>query len=679
MGGDWGWVGSMTRIAGFPEQASGHGGRKAALRAGTAMLLVFVASVAHAQCVNPGSGGNVPSVRNPTIPVDSTISGVQSLVSVLTTQNTAFLTQTSGFIGAPGNPMPDLNGGGVWVRGVGGTFDTNTPGSYTLNPSQAYTAATGSSAPQTGNCNIRTFQDYGGFQAGADISRLNIDGYNIHAGVTMGYTESSIRSNGAFRADFQTPFVGVYGAITKGSFFADGQVRWDFYQGLLNDQTNTLTNQRLDARSTSITGNVGYQIPMSDGWFIEPSAGAVYSEVKVDRLQIGGAYFLAGNPNGYAAPLSVKIRDFDSLLGRASLRFGKNIQLEQYALQPFVTASVINEFGGTVRTDISTDFASFGALFGPGGAAALAPYDTQGTLRSARIGTYGQFSAGVAGQVLNTGWLGYVRGDYRTGDRVEGWGISGGLRYQFNPEARQLITKNAAPAFASLDGPVTWTGFSVGGSVGGLWSQTRQDLFFPSPNIPGLNVSGRADPHTAGVYAGGQIGADYQIGQFVFGVAGDAGFTNSRGGRGCSTNIVGNVFNCQSNIDDLYTATARVGYAVGRTLFYAKGGGAFANTSEAAQNNFGGQPLNVIVLFPDSHVKSFSTGWTLGGGFEYALTKNWSAKAEYLHFELGKQAYTRDLVTNSLIDAARHSGDIVKVGVNYRFNADPAPAVTAKY
>lgn len=653
--------------------------RKAALRGGTAMLLVMAASAAHAQCANPTTGaGGVASLTNPALPVNVTISGVQSLVSVLTTQNTAFLTQTSGFIGAPGNPAPDLQGGGVWARGIGGTFDTNTPGAYGFSGSQL--------APtQQGACNVRTFQDYAGFQTGADISRLNVNGFNIHGGVTMGYTESSVRSSGSsFRSDFQTPFVGVYGAVTKGNFFADGQVRWDFFQGILNDPANTLTNQRLDARSLSITGNVGQQFPLNDGWFVEPSAGAVYSEVKVDSLQTGGAFFVAGNPS-FAAPLTVKIKDFDSILARASLRIGKNVVVGGYALQPFFTASVINEFGDPVRTNVATNFGAFGTavdqISPSGAAAALTPFDTRGRLSTYRIGTYGQFSAGIAGQILNTGWLGYVRGDYRTGDRVEGWGISGGLRYQFNPEtaARALISKDSAPTLTAFDGPVNWTGFSVGASVGGLWSQTRQaeTAFFG-------NVIDRADPHAAGVYAGGQVGADYQFNRIVVGVAGDAGWSNARGGRGCSTNIGGNFYNCQTNIDDLYMATGRIGYAMERSLFYVKGGAAFADTSEKQQNNFNNQALILPFTFPNSSVRTFSTGWTVGGGFEYVITKNWSAKAEYMHFELDRKAYAFT-PANIAFTQAQHTGDLVKVGVNYRFTFDPpapvAPprAVIAKY
>ena len=634
----------------------------------TAMLLVFAASAAHAQCaLPPNANGNIAGLPATFgLPINSTVSGVQSLVAVLTTQNTAFLTQTSGFIGAPANPSAGQPGGGVWVRGVGGTFDTNTTGGYVRDASPSTPIAAG------GTCNVRTFQDYSGFQTGADIARLNIDGANLHIGATMGYTESSIRSNGSFRADFQSPFVGIYGAYTKGGFFADAQVRWDFYQGLLNDPNNTLQSQRLDARSLSITGNIGQQFPLADGWFVEPSAGAVYSEVKVDPLQTGGAIFLLNSPS-FASPTTVKVRDFDSILGRASLRLGKNVIVDGYALQPFITASVINEFGGPVRSTLSTGIDPVLSTLGfPTGS--FTPLEQTGRLSTYRIGTYGQFSAGIAGQILNTGWLGYARADYRTGDRVDGWGLSGGLRYQFNPEgaARSLISKNESPIVPVLDGPVNWTGFSLGGSVGGLWSQTRQTqaAFF-------INDIQTVNPHAAGVYAGGQIGADYQVGNFVVGVAGDAGWTNARGGRGCGTGAGGYVYSCETNVDDLYMATGRVGYAMDRSLFYVKGGGAFANTAERQKSNFNGQPLYILTTgqFPNSTVQSFATGWTIGAGFEFAITRNWSAKAEYMHYELESKRYGFPTPANQAFLSAQNTGDLVKIGVNYRFTPEPAPIV----
>jgi opacity protein-like surface antigen len=364
---------------------------------------------------------------------------------------------------------------------------------------------------------------------------------------------------------------------------------------------------------------------------------------------------------------------------------GKNIVVNDYALQPFFVASVINEFAGVVRSTSTTNLDAYSAVVEPftGGGPGVSQ-DTVARLKTGRIGTYGQFSVGVAGQLLNTGWLGYVRGDYRTGDRVEGWGISGGLRYQFTPEAiaRPLVTKGDAPILAPLDGPVNWSGFSLGGSAGGLWSKTRQvEAAFSLDDINTVH------PHAAGVYAGGQVGLDYQVNNIVFGVAGDAGWTNARGGRACSAGAGGYVYSCETNLETLYMATGRVGYALDRSLFYVKGGAAFADTRDTQKSNFNGQPLFILSTgqFPNSTVSAFATGWTIGAGFEFAITKNWTAKAEYMHYELESRRYAFPTQANQAFLSTQNTGDIVKVGVNYRFTFDApvvAPAarpVIAKY
>ncbi|WP_430912727.1 autotransporter domain-containing protein [Methylobacterium sp. sgz302541] len=673
--------------------------RKAFLLAGTAVALPLMASAAQAQCTptqaNQANGGGI--IGDFSAAASGSVAAVQALTSVLNTTNTAFLTQTSGFIGAPSNPFPGQQGGGVWVRGIGGTVDTNTTGGYAFgNPN-------GVILPGNGTCRTQTTQDYGGMQIGADISRLNVNGANVHMGITAGYTESTLRSRGGgtFGGEFQIPFVGVYAAVTKGGAYADGQVRWDFIEGQINDPTNAIFRQRLDAQSLSFTGNIGNQFPLADNYFIEPSVGGVYSSAKVDPLRLSGTVFQLNNPL-FGVPSTVKISNFESILGRIGVRAGKNIAVGDYVLQPFVTANVFHEFGGKVRSLVSSDLGGFFTASGDPvtGNFLSQNFDTKTALRGNRIGTYGQFAVGVAGQILNTGWLGYVRGDYRVGDHVEGYGISGGLRYQFNPEtvaaATPLISKGAAPSslVPAIEGPVTWSGFSIGGSVGATWGHTRQ-LTALSGNFGGLQLLaptvGRTDPHSAGIYAGGQLGADYQFGNYVVGVAGDIGFVNAKGARGCNPRLGDLYFyNCETQVDMLSMATARAGYAYERSLFYVKGGAAFADVTERLKDNTGGQPLFAVFAnnFNSAAVSTDAFGWTIGGGFEYQITRNWSAKAEYMHYELENKRLNYPLTlafnapSTTVAQASRHSGDIVRVGVNYRFNIDaPAPVapVIAKY
>src|SRR5262249_61604756 len=92
------------------------------------------------------------------------------------------------------------------------------------------------------------------------------------------------------------------------------------------------------------------------------------------------------------------------------------------------------------------------------------------------------------------------------------------------------------------------------------------------------------------------------------------------------------------------TARARLGYAVDKWLFYVTGGGAWAklDSSEFCLNNptvtvAGGAvippqcagPLSTAVSQTDRR-----SGWTIGGGVEYALPYNWSIRSEYLFIRI---------------------------------------------
>ena len=71
-------------------------------------------------------------------------------------------------------------------------------------------------------------------------------------------------------------------------------------------------------------------------------------------------------------------------------------------------------------------------------------------------------------------------------------------------------------------------------------------------------------------------------------------------------------------------------------------------------------------------------GWTLGGGLEWNVARNWNAKAEYLYYDLGSETSTGLLVstvpagivryiTSSAVNA-NYKGSIARVGLNYLFN-----------
>ena len=531
------------------------------------------------------------------------------------------------------------------MRGIGGWVDTKSTG--ILN-AQIPGFGQGKST-----CNTTVQQTYGGFQVGHDIAVLNDStfGGNWHFGVTGGYVESNAKDTtpfggvdspaGSLGANFQVPFAGLYAAFTRGNFYVDGQARVDYYQSEVNDPIgSSVFKQRLDARGYSLTGNVGYRFDLPEKWFIEPSLGGVLSHVNVDPFDVSGTQVTG---TGFELPGTVQIHDFDSELGRASLRVGTTVATPDGTMiaQPFFTASVYHEFAGDVTTSIAAVSTNY-------------PLGT-GTLTTSRIGTYEQFGLGSTFQLVDTGWLGYARVDYRTGDNIEGWNLNAGLRYQFTPEAHLESLKDKPGSLK--DGPVAWTGhdwtgFYVGAAAGGTiaYEHWHSPVFGTYTN-----------PDLAGVLVGGQAGYNYQMGRFVVGVEGDWDYTNARGGKACP-----NAFftSCENDADQLGSVAARLGYTWNRALFYAKGGWAFGEVSAQGHSNPNGRTL--------ASTTDWASGWTIGGGMEFALTDRWSAKAEYMYYDLGTDRYTADASGTGQVDIST-GGSIVRVGLNYHIGSNPVP------
>ena len=142
------------------------------------------------------------------------------------------------------------------------------------------------------------------------------------------------------------------------------------------------------------------------------------------------------------------------------------------AWQPFFTASVFHEFAGDVfaRSVLAGNDAPGVQLDG-----AALQHPTR------RLGTYGQFGLGTAAAIVNTGWLGYARVDYRVGEDIEGWNFNAGLRYQFTPEQRGSVKDGFAPAVYAYN----WTGPYIGASVGAIaWG--HEDWNLPATMRPSM-------------------------------------------------------------------------------------------------------------------------------------------------------------------------------------------------
>jgi opacity protein-like surface antigen len=670
--------------------ARSRGVRKNIL-AGTALIAMLSASSgAFAQVPPPPPAAPTPNC-NTTQSGPNTITNVGQLAvspggasaaiaAAITSANSVFLTQQgSAFVSAPSNPAPNQPGGGVWARAVGGEATVTS-----TSNSVGVTSGVGVSNSATTACANSQHESFAGVQVGADIARLNWNGWNVHLGTTAGYLGSKENDNNGFSNTVQVPFFGTYLVATKGRFFADLMIREDFYNIALNNTGLNYFNQPVGAHGYSISTSAGYNFDLGQGWFIEPSGGFIYSRTSVDN-------FINPGTAAINIPGLISTNDIESELGRLSVRVGKAIETPNVTWLPFASASVFHEFAGNVVSTYTSLPNS--AFFFPAGGGAGIPVTFNQATSTSRIGTYGQYSLGVAGQIVNTGWLGFVRVDYRNGDNINGWTGNAGIRYQFTPEmiAAVMPVKVKAPPRPFI-GPTNWTGFYVGGFAGAAAGRT--DIgFVGSP----LVIAGER-PWVMGGLGGIELGYNYQFpNKWVVGVEGDVGAANVHGGRtagaadGITTNVATagttafspQVMTIADKTNWMATATARVGYAWDRTLFYVKGGAAFEDSSTTVAciygptgRNAGSSCLNqALVVTGGFSTPSYTrVGWTIGYGTEFDLGKNWSAKAEYDYLSFGRHTALATDGTTFLTDKSWVSQ--VKIGVNYKFTPG---VVVAKY
>jgi outer membrane immunogenic protein len=206
-----------------------------------------------------------------------------------------------------------------------------------------------------------------------------------------------------------------------------------------------------------------------------------------------------------------------------------------------------------------------------------------------------------------------------------------------------------APASTAPALVYNWTGFYIGGHVGGAFAGDN-----------GLQSN------DARFLGGVQAGADYQFApNWVLGA--EAQYSWLSGGT--NNNLIfpaGTVVNGRV-ADQIGSVTGRIGYTWGPGLIYAKGGYAWRDGNTIGVANAAGVPQ------PFTTSGNSKDGYTVGAGLEYLFAPNWSAKAEYQYYNFGNTT-----LTTAPVDAVgarfRNDEHSVKVGVNYRFGWGGAPA-----
>jgi outer membrane immunogenic protein len=216
----------------------------------------------------------------------------------------------------------------------------------------------------------------------------------------------------------------------------------------------------------------------------------------------------------------------------------------------------------------------------------------------------------------------------------------------FSGSAMAADLSRPAPAQVYSKAPMlpafSWTGFYIGGDGGYGYATSSGTSVSGLGTIPySFNVNGPI--------AGGFIGGNYQMGQFVFGAEADWQWADLTGNSGAAGGLT-----VASTVKSYGSARGRLGFAVDHWLFFGTGGWAWGTWSTS---------YNPIGF---SNSASSNAGWTAGAGLEYAFTNNFLGRVEYRYTNLGTVTYADPVTASSDVGNKMVIND-VRAGLAFKF------------
>jgi outer membrane immunogenic protein len=208
------------------------------------------------------------------------------------------------------------------------------------------------------------------------------------------------------------------------------------------------------------------------------------------------------------------------------------------------------------------------------------------------------------------------------------------------------VYTKAPPVFIS-----DWAGFYLGINGGGGWGETKFD-----PPFNGF-LFGEKNKISGGLF-GGHAGYNWQYGSVVTGLEVDFDGADIKGTNGSPAFFIfpAGTFQRTVKFDELATARARLGYTVlPNWLVYGTAGAAWGHSSDTFA-------IPVIGFSTTANANNF--GWTAGAGVEYKFYNNWILRAEYLHYDFAKTAYSFPAF---IAPNASTTIDVVRGGLSYKF------------
>jgi len=248
--------------------------------------------------------------------------------------------------------------------------------------------------------------------------------------------------------------------------------------------------------------------------------------------------------------------------------------------------------------------------------------------------------------------------------------------------AADLGVRAAPPVYAppAVVAP-TWTGVYIGFNGGWGWSTANNNTLTLSPSTPvgalgafPVTTFGGNNGNANGPVFGGQLGYNYQAGNWVFGVEGDVDGANIRNNNGGAVAVpalgtLGSGF-INAKQEWLASIRGRLGYTWGPGMIYVTGGGAWTGVKVDGGATIASATTIATGTFDQSSTLS---GWVVGAGYEWMIAPNWALRGEYLYYGFNNSTSGGTLTfpitgANVTGNTGKLNTSVVRVGLDYKFD-----------
>ena len=196
----------------------------------------------------------------------------------------------------------------------------------------------------------------------------------------------------------------------------------------------------------------------------------------------------------------------------------------------------------------------------------------------------------------------------------------------------------------------SWTGAYIGGQIGYGWGKSS---FSDADGWGSL----KPDGFLGGVYAG----YNFDVGSnFILGIDGDITYNNLKDSYSEFDPADGITTSLDSRLRWSGAVRARAGVAFDRFMPYIAGGVAFGSVKNSISLSDG------VITVGDSQSKTH-TGWTIGGGVDYAATDNVILRLEYRYTDYGRKDFSGGFDGFEYESRNKFKTNEIRLGVAYKF------------